>query len=330
MSETRRSGSPTIRDVARLTGVSAQTVSRVLNSSERVSPATRTLVQTAIAQLDYRRSPLARGLATNRSGAIGVIDTRSGVIGQMLLLSGVDKAARDAGYSPRVVLMQSDTESELRMAFETLRNEMVEGIIVMGNSTLHVRAAVLAAAQNNIVLVASDKQPGPGMSTIAVDQAGGARSLLLHLRQRGDSIGHIAGPVGWLDADARATTWSKITGPSTPELLRHGDWSAKSGYDAMHELLNTGVDSVFAGNDYMALGALHACSQRGVRVPDDVAVAGFDDIPGGDYFLPSLTTVRQPFAELGMRAVALLTELITRMEPRRELLPAELVIRQSA
>lgn len=328
MADARRSGAPTIRDVARLAGVSAQTVSRVLNTPARVQAETRARVETSIATLGYRRSPMARGLATNRSGAIGVLDAGSAVIGQMLLRAGIEKAARERAYSPRVFLAEVSSESALRGAFETFRDELVEGVIVLGNTTQHVRSAIMAASHMPVVLVAPHEEPGPRLSTVAVDQAGGTRSVVSHLLTHGPRVAHISGPAGWVDADARMEAWRAMV-PGADALLRRGDWSAESGHRLMSDLLDVGVDAVFAGNDYMALGALKACSDRGISVPDDVAVAGFDDIPGADFLLPPLTTVRQPFSELGVEAVALLADLISGDEPRAVLLPADLVIRKS-
>lgn len=329
MATERRSGAPTIRDVARLTKVSAQTVSRVLNTPDLVQPETRERVLAGIQMLGYRRSSIARSLATNRSGAVGVLDSGSSVMSQVVLLSRVESAARNHGFSPRVAAVTDATAVALEAGLETLRNELVEGLIVLGNTTLHVRSAVSAATQVPVVLVASDETPGTRMSTIAVDQAGGARAMIEHLKRRGPRLGHIAGPAGWLDADARLVAWQQNAPRPGEQLLRRGDWSARSGYEAMHSLLDEGVDSVFVSNDYMALGALRACRERDVRVPDDVAVGGYDDVVGADYFQPALTTVRQPLAELGEASVAMLAELIAGQPSRQALLPAHLVVRDS-
>ncbi|VEP41138.1 HTH-type transcriptional repressor CytR [Tessaracoccus lapidicaptus] len=251
-------------------------------------------------------------------------------MGQMLLLSAVEAAARDHGYSPRVITTSDTDAASLRRALETLHNERVEGIVVMGNTTLHVRGAIWAAGRTPVVLVASDEPPAERLSTVSVNQAGGARELLLHLRAHGPRIGHIAGPRGWVDADARREEWRRFAGDEHAHLVAEGDWTAGSGYAAMQRLLDQGVDAVFASNDYMALGALQACRERGLSVPGDVAVTGFDDIPGADFFYPPLTTVRQPFRELGIRAVDLLAELLSGQEARSELLQAELVVRSSS
>lgn len=330
MARSRQSGAPTIRDVARLAGVSAQSVSRVLNSPERVSPATRARIDRAIEQLDYRRSPMALGLATNRSGAIGVIDSGSDVLGQMMIVSRVQSAARAHGYSARVVVPDSETRTGLQGALEALRNERIEGLIVLANTTLHARAVEWASSRVPVVMIASAEELADGVSVVGVDQKGGARAVLRHLAMHGDRIGHIAGPSGWVDADARFDVWLQQAPQLDRSLVRRGDWSAASGYAAMEELLDVGVDAVMASNDLMALGAIRACHARRIRVPEDVAISGFDDIAGADFAVPALTTVRQPFAELGTQAVEVLSQMMGGGGPTNLMLPTELVVRESA
>lgn len=326
----RRSGAPTIRDVARLARVSPQTVSRVLNTPEKVKPETRGQVLAVIDQLGYRRSPLALALATQRSGAVGVIDSGSGVIGQELLVTATEMALRDEGYSPRVVVVRAGMPEELDKAFKVLRDEMVEGFIVMGNTTRHVREVFRFLDDAPTVLVASNEPAHGRVSTVAADQFAGSRRVMEHLRQYGPRIGMITGPAGWLDSDCRVSIWRECAPDPSGLYLRYGDWTAESGFLAMQELLKIGVDSVFAGNDYMALGAVWACVSEGLRVPDDVAIAGFDDMPGADFANPPLTTVRQPFAEVGRTAAELLDELIREGDARSVVLPTELVVRRSA
>lgn len=332
MAAGRGGQTPTIRDVAKRAGVSAQTVSRVLNTPQLVRPDTRERVLVCIDELGYRRSPLAWGLATNRSGAIGVIDSGSGVLGQLLLLSSIEVAARADGYSPRIVNTGHESPREMASAFAALTDEMVEGIIILGNTTLQVREAIRISGGLPTVLVANDEIADHKMSTVSADQSGGARAVMHHLlaERKRQRIAMIAGPRGWVDSDSRLKMWRELSGAEGDVLLRHGDWSAESGYAAMNELLDQGIDAVFTGNDYMALGALAACAARGVAVPEDISVVGFDDVPGADYFQPSLTTVRQPFSQIGVEAAHLLGSLLQGEEPRTVVLPTELIVRRSS
>lgn len=329
MAIVRGNNVPTIRDVARFAKVSPQTVSRVLNTPDKVKEETRERVLATIEQLGYRRSPLAWALATRRSGAVGVIDSGSGVIGQELLLTATEVALRRMGYSPRVVVTHADVADELDDAFQVLRDEMVEGFIILGNTTRHVRQVFRYLEDAPTVLVASNEPAHGNVSTVAADQFMGSRQLMEHLKQRGPRIGMIAGPDGWLDSDARVSVWRELTPDPSGLYLRYGDWTAQSGFVAMQELLHFGVDAVFAGNDYMALGAIWACVCAGLRVPEDVAIAGFDDMPGADFANPPLTTVRQPFADVGSAAAELLDDLIKGGGVRSIVLPTELVIRNS-
>lgn len=325
-----RTTSPTIRDVARLAGVSPQTVSRVLNTPDKVKEATRTRVLDSIDRLGYRRSPLAWGLATARSGAIGIIDSGSGAIGQGLLVTGIELAARERGLSPRTAYFGSFGPGAVNRAHELLRDEMVEGFIILGNTTLEVREALTVSAGFPTVLAASNEDAFGHVSTVAADQQSGSIQMMERLRTYGPRVGIIRGPEGWLDADARYRAWQQSTPQPDPCLVRDGDWTSKSGYDAMIELLEVGVDAVFACNDLMALGATWACVSHGLKVPEDVAIGGFDDIQGADFANPPLTTVRQPFNELGRTAVMLLDELIRGESSRSVTLPTELVVRNTA
>lgn len=325
-----RKGTPTIRDVARRSGVSAQTVSRVLNNPELVLPATRERVERGIAELDYRPSPIARGLAINRSGSIGVVDSGSDVLGQLMMVARVQSAAREHGYSAQVAVADPRSRDTFDAAFDQLRNARVEGLIVLGNTTLHMKAADRAASRVPVVIISSTERRSERFSVVAVDQVGGMLKAIEHVRSYGDRIGHISGPAGWVDADARLNAWRLNTPAGNVDLLVQGDWSAKSGYVGMNLLLERGVDAVVCANDLMAIGALRACHERGLDVPGDVAVTGFDDIAGTDFLTPALTTVRQPFADVGIHAVELLAKLLAGGQPEHRTLATEFIVRDSA
>lgn len=328
--KSRRSGAPTVADVARLAGVSTQSVSRVVNDAPGVGAETRARVLRSMKRLGYTPSPFARGLARNRSGAIGVVHAHSGVVGQELFLAGIERAAREAGFSPRVTSVRRNDPRSLGAAFAALQEELVEGVIVIGNSTMHAQSALLASMKLPVVFFGGQDVVGARLSSLSFDNRGGAERVVEHLARRPGPLGHIAGPSGWIDAGARTDAWKACAPMPRLRYLRRGDWSARSGYQAMTELLREGVRSVFAANDYMALGALKACFDASLRVPDDIAVAGFDNVVGADYFQPPLTTVSMPFPELGVRAVDLLVELIRGGEPQNLVLPVSLVVRSSS
>lgn len=330
MVQSRRSGAPTVRDVARAAGVSAQTVSRALNTPEKVGDSTLARVMKAVGELHYEPSPMARGLATNRSGVIGVIDSGSRVLGQILLRTGVESAAREFGYSARTLIFSDgeDSQDAHQLVIRSLRPERIEGLIIMANTELHLETASLASSRIPVVLVSGDDAFTGEMSTMTLNQRGGAAQMIAHLTDRGYSrIGHITGPVGWVDSDQRRLAWEEAGGD--PGRMAVGDWTPESGYRLAGPLLDSGVDAIFASNDYMALGAMRACKERGLSIPGDVGIGGFDDVVGSAFFDPPLTTVRQPFENLGTRAVELLMETINGADTHQETLGSELVIRES-
>lgn len=323
---------PTIRDVARVANVSHQTVSRFLNSPGSLRDETRARVNKAIEDLEYNPSPMARGLASNSSKLIGVIDSGSAAHAQLLILSDVLSAARAYGYSVRNLFVDPRLSGQLDDAIETLHSERVDGIIILANTTLHVQVANELATRVAVVAVAPEVEDSSSMSVVSVDQRGGAHQVLQHLQDRGRRrIGHIRGPLGWVDSDIRHDVWSEyVPSSQRAEWLVAGDFGPESGYRATSRLLEVGCDAVFAANDYMALGAIRACFELGVDVPEQLAIVGFDDIVSAGYFTPPLTTVRQPFGRIGHHAVELLIDLLQGGSSKRIELSTELIVRQSA
>ncbi|RZQ61063.1 LacI family DNA-binding transcriptional regulator [Amycolatopsis suaedae] len=319
-------------DVARLAGVSHQTVSRVLNDHPSVSRATRTRVVAAIEELDYRPNSAARTLVTRRSKVIGVVSFDTTLYGPASTLSGIEQAARRAGYFVSIASAKDRDGEAVQQALERLSRQFVEGIVIIAPRRATVEA--LRGAPSGLPMVVVEGGDGDGRPVVCVDQAGGARLVTRHLLDQGaPTVWHVAGPADWLEAQSRVDGWRSVlrdAGAAEPELLR-GDWSPASGY-AQGQVLaeRSDVRAVFVANDQMALGVLRAFHERGVRVPHDVLIAGFDDIPESAYFTPPLTTVRQDFDTVGRRSIDLLLDQIngTRPEPAA-LVPAELVIRQS-
>ncbi|ARJ06816.1 LacI family transcriptional regulator [Cnuibacter physcomitrellae] len=294
-----------IRDVARLAGVSHQTVSRVLNDHPSVRPATRERVRTVIAELGYTPSRAARSLSMRRSGVIGILATSSAEYGPASCIQAIETAARSHGYTVSVADTGGIGPTEVRSSLDHLLSQQIEALAVIAPHGEALTAVeTLPRALPRVMLQAPGHGTHPGL---AVDQAAGVGLAVAHLLELGHtSIAHIAGPSDWLDATARAAAFGAALDAAglAPAAILEGDWSAGSGYRIGLELAaRRHITAVFSSNDQMALGLLHALHEGGVRVPDDISVVGFDDIPEAAHFWPPLTTVRQDFAELGRRCV---------------------------
>ena len=323
----------TIFDVARLAGVSHQTVSRVLNDLPNVRASTKERVEAAIRQLNYVPSQAARALVTRRSRTIGLVATGLPDFGPSSIVLSFNRSARDAGYAV-ITTNPADIEPQtLRSAVEMLIRQSVEAIVVLAAE----RGALDAfdGWELGVPLVAIASEERGRSIRVSLDQYRGARTATVHLQQLGHrDIAHIAGPAGSMDAEERLRGWADAqaeAGLPAPAPLR-GDWSASSGYARGAELLADHVpEAVFVGNDQMALGLLHALQDAGLRVPDDVSVVGFDDVPDAAHFAPPLTTVRQDFTALGQDAMAaVLARLKDEDAPFRSQLRAPgLVVRAS-
>ncbi len=321
-----------MEDVATLAGVSAMTVSRVLNTPEKVRPQTRTRVLAAMRELDYRPNPAARVLVTGRSRVLGVVSFDTTLYGPASTLYGIERAARRAEHTVSIASLGSLTRRSIQDAVERLRSQSVGGIVVIAP---HRSAAEglrgLPPDFPAVVVGAADELQVP---VAAVDHRAGAVRVTRHLLSLGhETVWHMAGPGDWIDASERVAGWRSVLqaeGRPVPDPLT-GDWSARSGYEQGRLLAaDPQVTAVFAANDPMALGLLRALREAGRRVPEEVSVAGFDDVPEAPYFAPPLTSVRQPFGEVGRHAFQLLMDRIggARGAPRRTVEP-ELVVRES-
>jgi len=325
-------------DVAALAGVSHQTVSRVLNDHPSVRPETRARVLDAIATLGYRRNSAARALVTRRSGALGVVTTSSAHHGPTSTLLGLESAARASGYYVSVAAIDRFDAGTLRGVLDHFLDQGVEGIAIIAPQVDVADAVAASAAPVPVVTVTSGALVEPvgehaRIVAVGVDQREGARSACRHLVGLGHhEIVHLAGPQDWFDAQERLSGWQEAcaaAGVGAPRPVEV-DWSAESGYREGLRLTDAGVPTaVFAANDQLALGLLRAFWERGVRVPQDVSVVGFDDEAGAAYFVPPLTTVRQDFPALGRAAIDSLVRALAGEQVPRTLLPATLVPRAS-
>lgn len=323
-------------DVAAIAGVSHQTVSRVLNRPEIVRPETRERVERAISELGFRRNAAARALATNRTRLIGILSHSASYFGPARMAAAIDSAARARGYFTTLGVLQSQDLAELYPVVDHLLGLNVDGLIFIASGAEALEEAMVAARSIPVSVIASEADEHTCVASVRIEQEEGARAVTRHLIEGGRRrIAHITGPDDWFSTKSRLRGFRReMAAHGLPGIEVPGNWSGQAGYDATIALLeregSERVDAIFAANDVSALGVVRALGQFGVRVPDDVAVAGFDDIDGADQFSPPLTTVRQPFAEAGRAALKQLMCLIdTSTVPPLVTVPTTLVVRGS-
>lgn len=286
--------------VASRAGVSGQTVSRVVNDSPRVDPITRERVEKAMVELGYRPHRAARALRTGRSQTIGLVVTTLATVGNSRMLQATAEAAAERGYALTLVTAGENVAD----AFERLAEQEVDGAIVLNEASALVPAAERPAGLRLVVVDA------PGAADLAVvhsDHVGGAAAATAHLLSLGhETVHHLAGPVDSFAASERERGWREtlLAAGLEPPMIVRGDWSAEAGFAAGDAL--GAASAIFCANDQMALGLLRALAQAGRRVPEDVSVIGFDDVPDAANYRPPLTTIRQDFTALAHRAVDLL------------------------
>ncbi|GLI26684.1 LacI family transcriptional regulator [Agromyces rhizosphaerae] len=294
--------------MARLAGVSHQTVSRVLNDHPSLRPETRDRVLQVMEQLQYRPNRAARALVTSRSRTFGILSASSTQYGPASSIAAIESAARRSGYWVSTANIDSSDPRSIPDGLAHLAAQGIEGLVVIApQERVFDTLQELSIDVPYVTLQSTERDPEHGLS---VDQIAGARMATRHLIERGHrSIYHLAGPQDWIEAEARMRGFLDEMGaqdvPTTAPIL--GDWTAEFGYHAGRELLSVrDFTAIFSSNDQMALGLMHAVRAEGLDVPGDVSIIGFDDIPEAAHFWPPLTTVRQDFAEIGRRCVDLL------------------------
>lgn len=321
-------------DVAAAAGVSHQTVSRVLNSPERVRPETRERVREAIRQLNYHPNNAARALVTRRTKLIGVVNPGEARFGPAHMTMAIEEAASRAGYATTLAVMRDANAASVDAALSFFLDLGVDGVIAIAPTTRVAPAARELSTSLPVVMVAAGLRESATFHVVAVDQEAGARLATRHLLDLGHrDIVHIAGPIEWFDARSRIVGWRdelQAAGVAPPPIIA-GGWDAIDGYRIGQRLIRERrlPEAVFAANDLLALGLIRACHQAGVRVPDDISVVGFDDIDGAGYFEPPLSTVRQPFAAVGHRSIEVLLAAMEGAESSRTLIQPELAVRSS-
>ena len=335
----------TIKQVAEQAGVSTQTVSRVLNHRPDVAPETRRRVQEIIDRLGYQASNIARSLVQGRSFTLGVACWGLEYFGPSRALTGIEQQASELGYVLLLNLTRQPGNSDVRQLLRDMLARQVDGIVWAVPEIASNRDWI--AEQHSrlpIPVVFLSMRPQPGLSVAAVDNRSGGRMATKHLLDLGhQDVGLITGPLAWWEARQRQSGWQDALQeagiPIEADLVVEGDWEAASGERGLRQLLEQRpeLDAVFISNDQMALGALQAARRMGVRVPEDLAVVGFDDVPESVYFQPPLATVRQDMVELGRCAVRELGGMIEAtqqgepdVEPNTILLKPELIVRESS
>jgi DNA-binding LacI/PurR family transcriptional regulator len=324
---------PAMTDVARLAGVSHQTVSRVLNDHPSVREETRLRVRAAIEQLGYRPNSAARALVTGRSRVVGVVTQSSTLFGPGSLLTAIEQAAGLAGFAVTVASVRTLERDAVAEAVGRHLNQGVAGIVLI--TPVASAGPAIEDVPSDVPLVAIDGDPERSSTLVTVDQEAGARMATRHLLEAGHAtVWHVSGPTDWFDARGRIAGWrSELVqaGAEVPPLLS-GDWSAAAGYRAGQMLARMSeVTAVFAANDQMALGILRALNERERHVPEDISLVGFDDIPEAAYYSPPLTTIRPDFAAVAQSGLELLLEQMGSDRPkhRRHTVSPRLVIRDS-
>lgn len=328
-----RGRAPSIRDVARVAGVSHQTVSRVLNGHPSIRDSTRARVREVMKELQYRPNQAARALSQGRSRTIGVLSVGATQYGPASSIAAIEDAARERGYYVNTANIGAVDPETIAGALEHLLDQAVEGLIVIAPQVRVFN--VLEELALDVPFVSLESTGRSEHRTLAVDQVAGARMATKHLIDLGHrELIHLAGPQDWIEAEARMRGF--LDAVDQADLTTHppilGDWTADFGYFAGRELLRSrDFSAVFAANDSMAIGMLHALREEGVDVPGEVSVVGFDDIPLARHSYPPLTTVHQDFRETGRRAVALLLgELRGSAGVYGQLIAPDLVVRGSS
>ncbi|MBN2146170.1 MAG: LacI family DNA-binding transcriptional regulator [Anaerolineales bacterium] len=340
-----RAGRATIKEVASAAGVSTQTVSRVINERPDVSPETRKRVQDVIESLGYQPSALARSLIRQRSYTLGVVTAGLKYIGPSRTLSGITSAAEEAGYSLLLKELPRFEANNIIPIFQTLISHHVDGVIwavpEIGDNRNWVNRLSLDLEIPIVYLAMESRE---NISVVAINNYLGGRIAVSHLAEQGyRHIGHISGPLEWWEARERMAAWKdglRETGFDVQERYwAEGNWSSSSGVQAMERLLEQygEMDAIFVANDQMAIGVLQVACQKGLRVPENLGVVGYDNITESAYFWPPLTTIQQDQYKIGKIAVEEVIKIIDAnwqgqepIEPKSIMLAPAIIIRQSS
>ncbi len=334
----------TIKDVARVAGVSTQTVSRVINNRPDVASDTRTRILKIIADLGYSPNRIAKSLSSGRSYTLGVVGFGLKYYGSTSVLRGIEQKANETGFSIILSLMDKYEVDRVDRILQELFSHQVEGVIWsipgMGKK---IEGLSNRFSESGVPVVFINREQSGGDLVVAMDNRFGGKMATEHLLTQGyHQVGIITGPAGWWEAQQRRLGWRDALEEAgftdLGDLMVEGDWLPKSGENGLYQLVETvpDLDAVFVSNDQMALGVLRAARKLGLQVPQDLGVVGFDDIPEASYFYPPLTTVQQNAKKLGALSVEKLHHFIRGEESDKVVamevswVKPELVVRESS
>jgi DNA-binding LacI/PurR family transcriptional regulator len=309
---------PTIKQVALAAAVSTQTVSRVMNDRPDVSPETRERVQKIIEELGYQPSALARSLIRQRSYTLGVVTAGLKYLGPSRTLSGITNAAEEFGYSLLLKELPSFNANNVIPILQEFLSRHVDGVIWAVPEVGENREWLNnPPADLEVPIVFLTMEPRDQVSVVSIDNYLGGRMAMAHLFEQGyRHIGHIAGPMDWWEARQRKAAWNDALHEEGLNVQDsywvEGNWSSASGAQAIEKLFlqYPDMDAVFSANDQMALSVLQAACERRIRIPQELGVVGFDNIPESPYFCPALTTLQSEQYSVGRVAVERMVKII--------------------
>lgn len=313
----------TIKDVAHAAGVSTQTVSRVMNKFSYVSEGTRSRVEAVVEQMGYRPSTLARSLSQQRSYTLGVVTFGLKYIGPSRTLNGIADKADELGYMLLMKELDNFETYNIDEVIGSLLARQVDGILWLApeigddHAWLNDRLGDIP-----VPMLFLSMRPRKGISSLSTDNYMGGVMATQHLLDLGKKqIGHISGPATWWEAQERKRGWretlEKAGLDASEQRCTEGNWSSASGEVAFIQLLEKfpNLDAIFVANDQMALSVLREAHRQNIKVPEQLAVIGFDNIPESAYFFPSLTTISQDLQLIGEQAVQ---NIVTMIQARQE------------
>lgn len=324
----------TFKDVAKLAGVSTQTVSRVTNGATNVNPQTRKRVQAAIDELGYVPNKSAQLLVRKKAKAFGILTLDLSLQGSSKIVEGIRNEAKKTGYAISLAVVDTKQNS-LDSAIRELKSQQVDGILI-NIPVAPDKALQLVKDYPAIPFVFIDVDPDTPVNQVMADHhTGGRLAAELMIKQERRNFAFINGPTCSSAARLRTQAWSEVIKKAGASIVSEstGDWCAESGYLAAIQLFarSETIDAIMVANDQMALGALRACRELNLSVPESVAVIGFDDTNNSGFFCPPLTTIQQDFQEIGRQAV---TEIFSclktpKQKPIQVSVAVKLVERQS-
>jgi len=323
-------------DVAKLCGVSYQTVSRVINDSPEVSEKTRRLVLKTIKSLGYHPNQLARSLKTRRSSILEVITFGVETFIPRELIVAMGRASIELGYSLMFTDIPKDSPEEENQLYAHLNSGLCDGAILTAPVESRLFEKITANPLPLPIIQIRNKRGSTARSVI-IDQYYGSQLATQHLLDLGHrKIAEISAPLSYHEAFTRHTAFLDTLGSCgflPVDSVEANEWMPCDGYLAANQLLDRGANfsGLIISNDYLALGTILALNERGLRIPDDISIVGFDDAPESAYYMPPLTTIRQDYDALGTESIHYLVELINNQETsthQRVLMP-QLIVRQS-